>query len=143
MSDAVPLPIGRRAPLPVGRPIRVLVVDDEPAICKALTLALCRAGCDAAAAQSGEEADALLRGERFDALVLDLRIPDLRGDVIYHLAASLQPQLRHQTLFITGDVSERAQALIHACGCPMLRKPFELADAVGAVVALVPQQQTA
>ena len=117
---------------------RVLVVDDEPAICKALTMALTRAGFDAIAAQSGESALAILRSERVDVLVLDLRIPDTRGDVIFELAAAIHPHLRTQTLFLTGDISERAMRLIAACKCPSLRKPFELRELTDAVSALVP-----
>ncbi len=117
---------------------RVLVVDDEPAICKALTMALSRAGFEAAAAQTGETALAILRSERVDVLVLDLRIPDTRGDVIFELAAAIHPHLRGQTLFLTGDISERALRLIAACKCPSLRKPFELRELTDAVAALAP-----
>jgi DNA-binding response OmpR family regulator len=117
---------------------RVLVVADEPAICKALTMALSRAGFDTVAAQSGESALAILRSERVDVLVLDLRIPDTRGDVIFELAAAIHPHLRTQTLFLTGDISERALRLIAACKCPSLRKPFELRELTDAVAALAP-----
>jgi DNA-binding response OmpR family regulator len=117
---------------------RVLVVDDEPAICKALTMALTRAGFDALAAQTGESALAILRSERVDVLVVDLRIPDTRGDVIFELAAAIHPPLRTQTLFLTGDISERALRLIAACKCPSLRKPFELRELIDAVSALSP-----
>jgi DNA-binding response OmpR family regulator len=120
------------------RSTRVLVVDDEPAICKALTMALTRAGYDSLAAQTGESALAILRSERVDVLVLDLRIPDTRGDVIFELAAAIQPHLRTQTLFLTGDISERALRLIAACKCPSLRKPFELRELTDAVAALAP-----
>ena len=117
---------------------RVLVVDDEPAICKALTMALARAGFDAVAAQTGESALAILRSERVEVLVVDLRIPDTRGDVIFELAAAIHPHLRSQTLFLTGDISERALRLIAACKCPSLRKPFELRELIDAVSALAP-----
>ena len=117
---------------------RVLVVDDEPAICKALTMALTRAGFDTVSAQTGEGALAILRSERVDVLVLDLRIPDTRGDVIFELAAAIHPHLRNQTLFLTGDISERALRLIAACKCPSLRKPFELRELTDAVTALAP-----
>jgi len=117
---------------------RVLVVDDEPSICKALTMALTRAGYEAIAAQTGEGALAILRSERVDVLVLDLRIPDTRGDVIFELAAAMHPHLRTQTLFLTGDISERALRLIAACKCPSIRKPFELRELTDAVAALAP-----
>jgi len=117
---------------------RVLIVDDEPAICRALQIALSRAGIDASIAESGDAALAKLRTEQFDAMICDLRMPDLRGDVLFELAAAIQPQLRHRTLFTTGDITDRAERLIGACKSPMLRKPFELADVVETVRALLP-----
>jgi DNA-binding NtrC family response regulator len=122
-----------------GKTVRVLVVDDEPSICKALTMALTRAGYDAIAAQSGEAAIATVRNEHVDVLLIDLRIPDMRGDVIFELAAAEQPQLRFQTLFMTGDITERAHKLIAACKCHFLRKPFDLRDMTDAVAALAPR----
>jgi DNA-binding response OmpR family regulator len=107
--------------------LRVLVVDDEPAICKALTIALQRAGYDALSAQSGDSALALLANDR--------------GDVVFELAAATHPHLRHQTLFMTGDISERAHRLVTSCKCPMLRKPFELREMIAAIELLTPHQK--
>jgi two-component system KDP operon response regulator KdpE len=118
--------------------VRVLIVDDEPAICKALKVALERAGYEALTSQSGDSALAQLSVEHVDVLLLDLRIPDTRGDVVFELAAATHPHLRHQTLFMTGDISDRAHKLIQSCKCPMLRKPFELREMIAAVDALVP-----
>ena len=123
--------------------VRVLVVDDEPSICKALSMALSRAGYDAIAAQSGESALAIVRNEHVDVMLLDLRIPDMRGDVIFEVAAGHQPHLRYQTLFMTGDITERAHKLIAACKCHFLRKPFDLRDMTDAVAALAPRIQDA
>ena len=119
---------------------RVLIVDDEPAICKALKVALGRAGYDVIAAQSGDSALSILARERVDVLLLDLRIPDTRGDVVFELAAATHPHLRHQTLFMTGDISDRAHKLIQSCKCPMIRKPFELREMERAIDALVPRR---
>lgn len=119
---------------------RVLVVDDEPAICRALSIALTRAGYDVLTAQSGDAALSMLATERVDVMVIDLRIPDTRGDVVFELAAATHPHLRHQTLFMTGDISEKAHKLILSCKCPSVRKPFELRELIAAVGALVPQR---
>ena len=125
-----------------GNPVaRVLVVDDEPSICRALALALTRCGYETLTAQSGDGALALLQSRRFDVLLLDFRIPDLRGDALFELAASMQPHLRHRTLFMTGDITERAQQLIEACGCPFVRKPFDLGDVTAGIAALLPRLQ--
>ena len=121
--------------------VRVLVVDDEPAICRALTIALQRAGYEVLSAQSGDGALAVLASEHVDVMVIDLRIPDTRGDVVFELAAATHPHLRKQTLFMTGDISERAYKLILSCKCPSVRKPFELKELIGAVQALVPHRE--
>src|SRR5881394_4000971 len=85
--------------------IRVLIVDDEPAICKALMIALERARYAVRTAQSGDAALAVLNAEHIDVLLIDLRIPDTRGDVVFELAAAMQPHLRRQTMFMSGDLS--------------------------------------
>jgi two-component system response regulator GlrR len=108
----------------------VLLVDDEPAICRALSLMLGRSGFRVSTALSGESASAIVRNERVDVLVVDLRIPDMRGDALFELSAAIQPHLRHRTLFTTGDITERAQELIDATGCPLLRKPFDTKDLI-------------
>src|SRR5687767_3097192 len=121
----------------------VLIVDDEPSITRALAIACGRAGLDVLSTTSADEAHQMVRRQHVDVLIVDLRMPEMRGDVFYHLATSIQAHLRHQTLFMTGDISTRAQELIAACGTPFIRKPFELADVLQAVRALVPVAKTA
>ena len=60
--------------------------------------------------------------------------------VLFELAAATHPHLRHQTLFMTGDISDRAHKLIQSCKCPMIRKPFELREMERAIDALVPRR---
>jgi DNA-binding NtrC family response regulator len=116
----------------------VLIVDDEPAICKALQIALTRAGYRASSALSGESAMEVIRAEHVDAQIVDLRMGDMRGDAYFELSAAMQTHLRKRTLFTTGDITEQAQQLIEACACPLLRKPFDLKDLVSWVQNLRP-----
>jgi DNA-binding NtrC family response regulator len=125
----------------VGQMTHVLLVDDEPAICKALSIALTRAGFRASTALSGDTAMSIVRAEHVDILVVDLLIPDMRGDAFFELASAMQPHLRARTLFTTGDITERAQELIEACRCPMLRKPFDLKDLIDWVKGVQPKQK--
>jgi DNA-binding NtrC family response regulator len=122
---------------------RVLIVDDEPSITRALAIACGRAGLEVLSTTSADEAHRIVQRQHVDVLLVDLRMPEMRGDVFYHLATSIQPHLRRQTLFITGDISPRAQELIGACGTPFLHKPFELSDVLEAVRALAPVALTA
>src|SRR5579862_1761456 len=110
--------------VPGARPT-VLVVDDEDVICRALHALLHRAGYDVATAQSGNAAKMVLASRTIDCLVLDFRIPDLRGDVIYAYAVARQPHLARATVFMTGDISERARQVIEDTGCPLMLKPFD------------------
>jgi DNA-binding NtrC family response regulator len=123
-----------------GARARVLIVDDEPSICKALFIALEREGYDPIVALGGEAALSIIRREPIDVMVLDFRMPEMRGDVLYELASAVQPNLRRHTLFMTGDITERATELIAACNCHFLRKPFDLRDLRAAVAALAPRR---
>lgn len=127
--------------VPRGRSVRVLIVDDEPSICKALGMALTHAGYEIITAKSGEAAFTVIDTERLDVLLIDLRIPDMRGDVIFEYAAGVQPNLREHTLFMTGDISDQAFELIAACRCNFIRKPFDLSVMLDAVAALSPREQ--
>ena len=120
--------------------MRILVVDDEPSICNVLKIALELEGFEVLIARSGDNALAVLSAAPIDVLVMDLRIPDTRGDVVFELAAAWHPHLRQQTLFMTGDISERAHKLILSCKCPSIRKPFELRELINAVEKLIPRR---
>ncbi len=123
--------------------IRVLIVDDEAPICRAVSLALQQAAYTVTTARSGETAYSLLKAEHFDILIIDLRIPDERGDVIFEFAAGVQPHQRYASLFLTGDISDQAAKLMAACKIPVLMKPFDLDDLLNAVGSLAPRAQDA
>jgi two-component system KDP operon response regulator KdpE len=116
----------------------VLIVDDEPAISKALATALTRAGFRVSTGLSGESAMSVVRGQHVDVMIVDLRIGDMRGDALFELVAATQPHLRTRSLFTTGDITVRAQELIEATGCPLLRKPFELKEMIDWVRSVQP-----
>jgi two-component system KDP operon response regulator KdpE len=67
----------------VSSPGRVLLVDDEPQILRALAINLKALGYQIDAAQSGEEALQRAAAQRPDAVILDLGLPGIDGvDVI-------------------------------------------------------------
>src|SRR5205085_1008689 len=59
--------------------VRVAVVDDEPAMRKALARLLRAAGYEAVAYASGAEFLRALSHERFGCLILDLQMPGMSG----------------------------------------------------------------
>ena len=62
---------------------RLLIVDDEPQIVRALTPAMAAAGFEVESSSAGEDALSRLASEPSDAVILDLGLPDMDGkDVI-------------------------------------------------------------
>jgi DNA-binding NtrC family response regulator len=112
---------------------RVLLVDDEASIRQSLTTVLARAGHSVRAVRSAEDGMRALRSEEFDCLVLDYRLPDLRGDVLYAFARLHQPRLVGHTLFVARGMTADSAAQIERCGCPVMEPPFD----VSAFLALV------
>jgi DNA-binding NtrC family response regulator len=115
---------------------RILIVDDEPAICSALVQVLRRAGFDPISANGPPEAESLL-SDSIAAMLLDLRMQHMRGDVFYYLASARCPQLRRNTIFMTGDISPDGERLINQTGCSVLWKPFPNAVLVDAMRELL------
>jgi DNA-binding NtrC family response regulator len=112
---------------------RVLIVDDEDAICHALTVLFRRAGYTVVTARSASVAKDLLSSTVVDCLVIDYRIPDLRGDVLFAYAVAVQPHLEGHAVFLTGDVTDRTRDAIADTGCPLVLKPFENSQLLGLV----------
>lgn len=112
--------------MPTPNRPRLLLVEDEATISVALGRLLDRWGFDTLAARTAAEAQALLRGVEVDLVVLDFRLPDLRGDELLAWLGKQYPELAKRTLFITGDFGEQALSAIEATGRPYLLKPFEL-----------------
>lgn len=119
------------------RQIRVLVVDDEPSICQALSLLFGWHGLEVVTALSASEAREALGTTAFDVLLVDLRLRDGRGDAVFLDAVEVQPALRDRTLFMTGDITAEAEHVIAATNCPFLRKPFDITLAVQTIAALL------
>lgn len=110
-------------PKPDARPPRILIVDDEPSVAKVLESMVRRLGYDVRVAGRPNDAIKLL-DDSIDAMLIDLRLPDMRGDAFYYLATTRYPALSHRTILMTGDISEQAEDAILATGCRLLRKPF-------------------
>lgn len=133
--------MGRILP-PAPSPLmpRCLIVDDEPAIGRALSLALARDGWSCVHATSAEQAQACLRDDTFDAMIVDLRLNDMRGDVFLHVACALQANLATSTLFMTGDISPKADALLAVTRCPCVHKPFDLFEVTAQMRRFLPRR---
>jgi DNA-binding response OmpR family regulator len=121
-----------------GNPmLTLLIVDDEPSIAIALSKLLTRRGYAAVFALNSVSATDILTTRHIDILVIDYRISDARGDILYAQAVALQPHLRTQTMFLTGDPSEEVQQAIRETGCQSLMKPFDISELEAALCTIV------
>ncbi len=109
---------------PPGAGARLLVVDDDAALLKALERTFRQAGYDVATAASGEEALARLR-ERPPALVVsDLMMPGMDGIELLREARSLAPP--PEVLLITAHASvERAVEAMRLGAFDFVEKPIQ------------------
>ncbi len=121
-----------------GSSARVLVVDDEAEIADLIRTMLESGGFEVATAESGAVALELLGEARFDAIVSDLRMPDMDGAALWREVRARQPALAQRMLFVTGDtLSPGARQFLTDTGCRGLEKPFDKADLLAAVKALL------
>jgi len=68
------------------RPLRILIVDDEPAVLEALEALLAREGHEVVRATDGQSALAQAQAALPDIVLLDLHLPDVSGlEVVTHL----------------------------------------------------------
>jgi len=63
----------------VGKPKRLLVVDDDPIIRRETMKLIGNGDVTAFEAENGEQAISALRSEKFDCMILDLGLPDMDG----------------------------------------------------------------
>jgi len=113
---------------------RVLIAEDEEALCAMCARALAMDGHEVKTARDGAEALEMLSREhgRFDLLLTDVRMPIMDGIALALAGARDFPDLT--ILLMTGyaDQRERAQgldAIIH----DVIAKPFSVATLRGAV----------
>jgi two-component system KDP operon response regulator KdpE len=112
---------------------RVLAVDDEPHILRALETILTGAGYDVETATTGEDALALAAVKPPDAIVLDLVLPDRPGiDVCRELRTWSQAPIL--MVSVVGDETEKVEAL-DAGADDYVTKPFGVNELLARVRA--------
>jgi CheY-like chemotaxis protein len=109
--------------------LRVLVVEDEPALAAAVAESLTDAGFVVDRAGDGEEGLTRLAEARYDLLICDLKMPRIDGVQFYRAMAAATPALARRVIFVTGDVAGTdAERFLEETGCRWLSKPFRLGD---------------
>jgi CheY-like chemotaxis protein len=106
--------------------LRILLVDDEPALLRAMTRLL-RAH-EVTTAVNGRQALDILRAESsFDLVMTDLMMPDVTGIELYETISAEQPHLSSRFVFLTGGAfTARAREFLTKVPNPRLEKPLDI-----------------
>ena len=113
---------------PSGHGARVLVVDDEPLVGRAVSRVLAPRH-EVAVATSGAEALALVQaGHVFDLVLCDLMMPGMSGMELYRTVSELAPDVAERFVFLTGGAfTLEADAFLSSTPVERIIKPFDSA----------------
>lgn len=90
---------------------RILIVDDEKDILRALEFVLSREGYSVATATSGEEAIELLKKEEYDLILTDLKMPGMDGMEVLEKSLQLRPSTAVIIMTAYATVESAVQAM--------------------------------
>jgi DNA-binding NtrC family response regulator len=107
----------------------ILHVDDQAAIRDVVSHGLAAFGFAVVSADGVGAAKAAL-AERPDlaGALIDIRLRDGSGVALYEWIAAHRPALASHVAFVTGSAVPAVIAALATRGCPVLEKPFELAE---------------
>jgi nitrogen-specific signal transduction histidine kinase/ActR/RegA family two-component response regulator len=110
--------------MPARRRARVLLIDDDAALRRALKRML-NAYHTLVEADGGASAIALLRESApFDAILCDLMMPDIDGPTVHEFVANHRPELVDKLAFLSGGAfTERARDFLERTGTHVIEKP--------------------
>jgi CheY-like chemotaxis protein/anti-sigma regulatory factor (Ser/Thr protein kinase) len=118
----------RSIPASISEPpaqLRVLVVDDEPEIRRALQRILSRT-CAVSTCGNGVDAwQTFVEGEKYDVILCDVLMPEMTGMELFRLLAGKYPDQAERLLFITGGATSEATRIFMAKHANrVVSKPF-------------------
>jgi len=121
-------------------PIRVLLVDDEPSIRRALRTPLNEMGFATTEASRGEEAIQLLQSQAFDIVLLDVNMPGIGGMKTLARLRSMNPTLPILMLTVV-DGEEDKVAALESGADDYITKPFSIREVIARMRSAVRRAQ--
>jgi two-component system response regulator HydG len=107
--------------------LRILVVDDEPAVLYLTAAVLEREDSDVVTAASAEEAIQRLEQEEFDLVLTDFRMPGESGEAVVLAARGQRPDF--PLIVMTGRIHDMPAWLTEGpAAVRIIPKPFSVSD---------------
>jgi DNA-binding response OmpR family regulator len=104
---------------------KILVVEDEPAICDICRRVLGNEDLEVDCAPDGRVAQDMIEEKQYDLYLFDIRTPKMNGEELYRWMEKKYPQLTKKVILTTGSIIDRdALAFVEQSGRPFLPKPF-------------------
>lgn len=116
--------------------LRILVVDDEPAIRRALRPPLMELGFQIAEASRGEEALMVLRSAPYDAVLLDVNMPGIGGIETLRRIRAASPRLPVLMLTVRDQEEDKVEALELGAD-DYVTKPFSTRELIARIRSAV------
>jgi len=117
-------------------PGRVLIVDDETSVRRALSTTLRTLGFSTREASGGEEALTLARTTPYDVVLLDINMPGMDGLETCRQLRSLLPRIEILMLSVRDSQEDKVQAL-EAGADDYVTKPFHVGELTARIRAAV------
>ena len=107
----------------------ILHVEDSESVRDVVHRALTAFGFAVVSVEGVRDATLTLtqRGD-IAGVLLDVRLRDGNGIDLYHWMTVHRPDLAQRVAFLTGSADAEAFGPLAAIGCPVIRKPFDIAD---------------
>jgi nitrogen-specific signal transduction histidine kinase/CheY-like chemotaxis protein len=125
------------APATCASRSRVLIIDDEPRVARALADLLGTKHDVDVEVSASRALERFIQGERFDVICCDLMMPNMTGMELQDALDERVPELARRTLYMTGGAfTPRAREFLHRIGNRALEKPFSVADVERAIARI-------
>jgi CheY-like chemotaxis protein/two-component sensor histidine kinase len=119
---------------------RILIVDDEVALARALRRRLSQHHEVTTLASGTEALACIARGERFEAILLDVMMPEITGMEVYERLKILVPEQAARVIFVTGGAfTASAREFLDRVPNPRVEKPVDTND----LLALIDELKSA
>ena len=121
--------------------MRILVVEDERALCETIVRSLRRLAYSVDPCYDGDTAIDLLGSERYDLVLLDLNLPGADGMTVLRTLRQTDREMRVLILSARSEVADKVEGL-DAGANDYLAKPFHLEELEARIRSLTLRQFT-